>query len=472
MAGATDLQLKLQDTKEEIKSLENKLVEEEGKLKGFQDATLKYLDNAPIAAAMRAEANGALERNAEIRARRDQLKQEVETLQFLASIQLPQAKGSEGVGNDQHDAASGSAASRKRPAPVDSLQATAKRFRAYQGNSRISVQDIIYESLPSDKIRVEVKEILNRNDEGSYYARQYWAAEFLQPYFKDGTIVLDHNIRLSNSCELRYKPVYRELFLQRGGWNRIAVQQRQRIVFDNAVGLLSNYTVKSVSHVPIQMHEIAGGNQDKLGPQARLDVLIQCLRSLQMDSAVIGQQTMDILRQVKPAHGTWQLVEALNNTYDKQGMHDVYKVQEDGGEEILRSLCSVDHAVRKRMKTRILQSSLVLAKYTSLATFLTWAVACMFGRGLMLIGPLGRRTISNCEHHKKALQDAWDEFLDVDHPVDVEDCDARYNPDGEIRDKIVEDGSISNDQLKLGHKVEIPNHHGRLQLLEMCQLLD
>ncbi|KAK8127381.1 hypothetical protein PG984_008489 [Apiospora sp. TS-2023a] len=470
MAGATDLQLKLQDTTNEIKGLENKLVAEEAKLKGFQDATLKYLDNAPIAAAMRAEANDALERNAEIRARRDQLRQEVKTLQFLASIQLPQAMGTDAVGNDQHDAASGSAASRKRPAPVDSLQATAKRFRAYQGNSRITLKDMIYESLPSDEIRAEVDEIRDRDDEGSYYARQLWVAEFLQPYFKDGTIIMDHNIRLSGSCELRCMSNNRERFLQREAWNRTAVQQRHRTVFDNAVGLLSNCTVKSVSHVPLQMRTISA--RTYLTPQERLDVLIRCVHNLQLDSTVIGEQTMDILRQVKPANGTCQLVEALNNTYEKQGMHDVFKVQEHGGKEILNSLCSLDHAGRKLMMARLLQSSLVLAKYTALATELTQVLVDMFGRFSLIVHPLGYDAIPCLTYHRRALQDAWDEFLVAYHPLDVEDCGARYNPDGAIRENIVEDGAISNEQLKSGHKVEIPNHHGRLGLLETYQLLD
>ena len=195
------------------------------------------------------------------------------------------------------------------------------------------------------------------------------------------------------------------------------------------------------------------------------------LTQLADDSAVIGQQTMDILRQVKPANGTWQLVEALNNTYDKQGMHDVFKVQEHGGEEILHSLCSLDHAGRKLMMARLLQSSLVLAKYTSLATFLTLAVASMFGRGFMGIGPLGRRPISSCEQHQKALQDAWDEFFDADYPVYVEDCGARYNPDGAIRGTIVEDSDISDELLKLGHKVDISDLYWRRNL-EENQLLD
>lgn len=63
---------------------------------------------------------------------------------------------------------------------------------------------------------------------------------------------------------------------------------------------------------------------------------------------------MDTLRKAKPANGTRQLVDALNNTYDMRDMNDVYKVEQGRGDGNLGAVCSLDPAGRIRMTTRLL----------------------------------------------------------------------------------------------------------------------
>ncbi|KAK7928281.1 hypothetical protein PG985_005279 [Apiospora marii] len=436
MADLTDIQQKLLETQGEIKELDTQRAQEEAKLQGFREASAKYHNDPAIAAAMQCETNGAWERITKIQARRDELMEEEELFRFHISIQSSQTQGTEGADNDQSVAANGSQGNRKRPAPADSIQATAKRFRAYRGNSRIEIDEILYESLPSDEIRAEVRAIMNRNDEAAYYARQVDRAKLLRPFFKDGTIAMDRNITVNDSCELRGMNVDRELFLSDECRSRTAVQKDKKTVLDNVVALLSNRDVKSVSHVPLQMRAIDAADPEKALHHARLDFLLQCVRKLQMDSAVIGQQTLDIAHMVQPANGTRQLVEALNTTYDMHGMNDVYKVAQGGGEEILRAAGSLDHAGRTRMMGRLLRSSLVLAKYTCLATCLTHVVAWKFGRMVSAFEPVKLSSLRECMRHYRALRVVWGDYCYDNRPVDMEDCGLHYNPDDAIRGKI------------------------------------
>lgn len=65
--------------------------------------------------------------------------------------------------------------------------------------------------------------------------------------------------------------------------------------------------------------------------------------------------------------------------------------------------------------------------------------AIKFGRRPVDLEAVTDATVSNCERHQKAPQDAWDEFCVANQPVDIDDCGARYNPGGEIRRCIIED---------------------------------
>ncbi|KAK7957190.1 uncharacterized protein PG986_006412 [Apiospora aurea] len=410
MAALTDVKLKLRDT-EEIQRVEAQIQKDEVKQEELHDLRAEFVEEGVIAV-LQNRANNTSERIARSRTRLDHLEKEKTALEFRASLQSPQSRGPDA------DVANQPGASNKRAASDELAKLTAKRFCAYQGPSRMTPAERIYESLPSDETRKAVKELMETDDQVARYARQVDRSQ----------ILVDHR------------------------WIRAQTRQEHKTTLDDVVGLLTNRGVKSISHVPSQMDSLIGKECRATNAQHVVDMLLKCVRNLQLDSTVIGQQIRAIADGVKPTDGTNNLLMALQSTHSGRDMQQIYEVQVPeeegqngsvrGSEEVWRGVCSADSASHKSMLLRLLRSALVLSKYTCLATCLTLAVAPKSGGSVDGIEALKNSTVLSLVQHHRSLLNAFHEFCDANWgsvAADMHRCAARYDPDDKVRDTLRKD---------------------------------
>ncbi|KAK8050995.1 hypothetical protein PG993_002380 [Apiospora rasikravindrae] len=438
MAALTEVQLKLRDTEEEIQRVEAQINKDEAKQEELQDLRAEFVEEGVIAV-LQNRANNASQRIGRSRSRLDHLEKERKRLQLCVSLQ---PRGPEA------DVANQPADNGKRAAPDDLAQAPAKRFCDYQGASQMDPAEMFHESLPSDEIRKVVEEGLERGDQVERYVLQAACVRFVSPLIKNGTLIRGRDIVLDDFAELQILDLDRAKILTDCRWNRPSVRQEHKNTLDDVVGLLLNREVKSISHIPSQMSVLATKECRTTNAQHIVDMLLNCVRNLQLDSTVIGQQTMAIADGVKPTDGTNNLLMALQSTHSWRDMKEIYEVQvqdeghngsASGSEEIWRGVCSADSTSYKLMLLRLFRSALVLSKYTCLATCLTLAVVPKFGGSLDGIEALKNATLLCLIQHHRDLLAAFHDFCEANSgsvAVDMPDFAARYDPDNEVRNTL------------------------------------
>ncbi|KAK8011532.1 hypothetical protein PG990_010497 [Apiospora arundinis] len=231
----------------------------------------------------------------------------------------------------------------------------------------MSLADKLYASLPSDEDRKEVNSLRGQGlDPNARLAREAELAERLTPLFENGTLAMGHNVDWDDYGELTFMDPGDHNRKKSSGMTYTPVSYENDRALGDAVKALTIRGAKSVSHLLRQMKKLQRAQDLRPKSKHLFNALVESVRALQLDSAVIGNT---------------QLAHALQNTYTEEDLQDMYRIPEGGLRDVLSCLVTEEGPTLKITQLRLLESTLVLAKFTCLATCLAVALAPKFGRG-------------------------------------------------------------------------------------------
>ncbi|KAK6828429.1 hypothetical protein PG987_011770 [Apiospora arundinis] len=184
----------------------------------------------------------------------------------------------------------------KRATPDDATRERTKRLRAFGGHSAMSLADKLYASLPSDEDRKEVNSLRGQGlDPNARLAREADLAERLTPLFENGTLAMGHNVDWDDYGELTFMGPGDHNRKKSSGMTYTPVSYENDRALGDAVKALTIRGAKSVSHLLRQMKKLQRAQDLRPKSKHLFNALVESVRALQLDSAVIGQQVLAIL---------------------------------------------------------------------------------------------------------------------------------------------------------------------------------